>query len=576
MTYDTERKKAAKEPIIMVELDLDYCSRTFGVAPCTATAATGDDKCRNTLVTCRDRQNYANSPITYRFAEIHARVPPIAKAIPCVHSVRPAPTVRNPSKGLGARASVKVVLKDFPWHDRDIDQYASERSFSYEDRGTYFGRLIASNPYYEGRPMRIWHGFLGDPFSFDNFKERHYLIDKIDGPDSRGRVTITAKDPLKALDSGRHEYPSPTDSALTENINPNATTFGVTNIQFYSDGDYFVINDEAMRVTTVNVPSSQLEGVLRGLGETNNVSHSSGDSVQIMGVYSLQNCITAAKDLIINKANVSASYIDNTAWDAVQNEWFTGFNVERIIPEPTSINELLSSLMEQCGFDVWWNERTQKIDLKAIAPSQSDVAYNDNDNFLQGTIKITAQQDDRVSQVWYYWDKDKWLEPDKPQWYSRVTIITSGESANEYPESRIRTIFGSWIPDVSGLIVSTVAGRLINRFKNPPIKVQFSLELKDSDLWTGSDFIFDSRTHQDPFGNNNRIACEVLEAAEVDDVIKYRAQFTGQASTRYGEIAPNNLGITYETASQAQRDQYMFISNNDGLMSDGTAGYAIA
>ena len=57
MTYDALRTRFDREHIYIVELELDYCSLEFGVAPCTATGS-GDAKCFNTFETCQDLPNY--------------------------------------------------------------------------------------------------------------------------------------------------------------------------------------------------------------------------------------------------------------------------------------------------------------------------------------------------------------------------------------------------------------------------------------------------------------------------------------------------------------------------------------
>jgi hypothetical protein len=41
---------------------LDYCANTYGVSPCTATAA---QKCYNTYPTCRSRADYAYAKPLY-------------------------------------------------------------------------------------------------------------------------------------------------------------------------------------------------------------------------------------------------------------------------------------------------------------------------------------------------------------------------------------------------------------------------------------------------------------------------------------------------------------------------------
>ena len=55
-----------RQPFQYVEIDLDYCANTAGVAPCTA-SQTGDAKCFNTYATCNDTANFNLTTKTYRF-----------------------------------------------------------------------------------------------------------------------------------------------------------------------------------------------------------------------------------------------------------------------------------------------------------------------------------------------------------------------------------------------------------------------------------------------------------------------------------------------------------------------------
>ena len=65
-----------------VEIDLDYCSLSYGVGACTASIpTTGARKCMNTLKTCQVRTKFVNAPITLRFAQPAAYLPADIEAI---------------------------------------------------------------------------------------------------------------------------------------------------------------------------------------------------------------------------------------------------------------------------------------------------------------------------------------------------------------------------------------------------------------------------------------------------------------------------------------------------------------
>ena len=134
-----------RQPFQYVEIDLDYCANTAGVAPCAA-SQTGDTKCFNTYATCNDTPNFNLTTKTYRFCSPNGgKVPQGLDAIPCLRSISITPAEITAGKGLGLRAACAITMQDFPHSDIRIDPYVSERTYIPINRGTYFGKLKARN-----------------------------------------------------------------------------------------------------------------------------------------------------------------------------------------------------------------------------------------------------------------------------------------------------------------------------------------------------------------------------------------------------------------------------------------------
>ena len=97
--------------------------------------------------------------------------------IPCLRSISITPAEITAGKGLGLRAACSITMQDFPHSDIRIDPYVSERTYIPINRGTYFGKLKARNPFYNGRIMRVYSGYLEQDSSFDaaNFEVRTLL-----------------------------------------------------------------------------------------------------------------------------------------------------------------------------------------------------------------------------------------------------------------------------------------------------------------------------------------------------------------------------------------------------------------
>ena len=129
MSYSSESAKYGRIPTVFVELDMDFCANTYGIAPCTAAiGVTGTSKCYNTYATCQSKPNFNKITKTYRFCEQNADLPVGLSAIPLLKSVSFASQEITPNKGLGVRGSVSISFLDAPWPETEIDPYFRERT----------------------------------------------------------------------------------------------------------------------------------------------------------------------------------------------------------------------------------------------------------------------------------------------------------------------------------------------------------------------------------------------------------------------------------------------------------------
>lgn len=242
-----EHLESGRKPLIIAELDLDFCSNTYGnsltspkTGTCTASGASGTE-CYNTRVTCQDPANYIRGTKTYRFCEQNSDVISGEAGIPAIVQIPDcAPAKITSGKGLGDRASISIKLQDFPHHDRGIDPYVSTRSYTPEEQGTFFGKLLVRNPYFIGRTLRMRIGYITDPFDLASFRDCEYILDSINGPDKNYRYTIVAKDILKLADDKKAQCPKSTTGKLTSDLSgtssplPFSFTVSDTGINAYN------------------------------------------------------------------------------------------------------------------------------------------------------------------------------------------------------------------------------------------------------------------------------------------------------------------------------------------------------
>lgn len=575
MTHASEKVKVGRQPRVLVHLLLDTCSLTYGNAPCTASGSAGQE-CYNTRSTCQDPANFSQSTKTYKFCDDSARL--IDGYIPVLKSVTFSPPKLAANLGLGIRGSVRITLTDFPGHDRGVDPYVANRSS--EAAGTYWRRLLARNLYTKSRSIEVYTGYMGDAFAIGNFQKRVYVIEQIDGPDRRGQVTITGRDPLQLADDDRAKAPAPSGVALNGAITDSATTITVTDGTIFSANDYVRINDEIIKVGAVS--SNDLTGCTRAQWGTTADAHEDDDDVQLCLEYNATNVVDVIEDLLTNYvSNFDASWIPSTDWATEESNLLSGNSVTALISEPTGVKTLLEELVRQNLIRLYWSDVDQEVRLKAIAPGMLNASpdtYSDDHHFLRDSLRVMRDPKDRYSRVLVYYDLRDYagdLDGDNCR-KAYLSIDANAETAEQYGEERTLEIVSRWWDAGDKSTVEQQAVRLLQRFRDIPLRLGFSMDAKDSALGMADQFIADTDRMVAIDGSNLGPTMEVLAIKEAQPGHRIEGealqlQFTG----RYAFIAPNGTG-DYSAETEANKAAYAFIANDSGVMpSDGAQGYLI-
>lgn len=219
---------AISKKVQYIEIDVDYCSLTYSVAPCQASLVnsppTGTIKCFNTLATCQDRANFTNAPVTLRFAVPTNYLSQSIESIPSIKSIQFDPAQISLGKDLGQRATLTISFNDHRHSDTGagFDKYLTDRNYNPYTQGTFWGKFAARQPFVRGRPLR-WIVGNSDQ-SLGEMETRNFIIDSFSGPTNNGEFKLIAKDLLKLADGDRALAPTVSNGYLVSDITNSAAT----------------------------------------------------------------------------------------------------------------------------------------------------------------------------------------------------------------------------------------------------------------------------------------------------------------------------------------------------------------
>lgn len=573
-----------REPVQIVELRQPLCANTYGVAPCTASGA-ATSKCFNTRATCQDPNNFAlGTALSLYFSSGRVAERGVSGAtyiIPSLQSVSTAPTEINftggspDAQGLGTRAVCSITLADHPHTDQVVDPYLSGRTYDpmADDRGSFWSRWMVRNKHRQNVVLVVYEGYAGQALS--SMKKRTFFLQDITFDRSAGRVTITGKDVLSRIEERKAQAPIATGGLLRKAISNSDTTaeiIGATAADYPITGAVR-IDDELMLLTAATDKSwgVELEFSARGALNTTAASHSADDAVQWCLRYVDEDLPAILTDLLQVWGGIPASYLDTAGWATENTDWLSAYLLSAVITDPTSVTELVSELMEQVPFLLWWDERDALVRLKAIRGIDTTVpTITAETHILAGSFSIEEKPRERASQVWVYYGRRNYLKAvtDPTSYgYRFISANLSSEGDEEYGEASIRKIFARWIP--SQALAANTASKIATRFNEVPSECMFRMDAKDRDYWVGDTVVISHHMDVDDFGARRLRNWTIISAEEVvpGEVVEYRAVDT----TLYGRVSYiMAAGSGNYPGAGALPAKYGYIGDASGLLSDGS------
>lgn len=484
---------------------------------------TGTQKCFNTRSTCQDPANYDKGVLPLNFVDKRSPAPKDDFYIPSLGKVRVTPARLNPggadrnAGALGQRASITVPFTDHPYNDRLVDKYRTERDYDPVERGTFWTKWRARNPYYMQRPIRLRTGYLKDGVIVDEIT-REFVITGFSGPDAEGNVSIQGKDVLTLAEDEKAQAPVASQGKLAAGITATATSAtltpaGIGDSKYPASGQ-IRIGKEVVSFTR----SGDSLTLTRGQFGTDAKAHDEDDLVQLCLRYVSEAPQDILEDLLTNYAGIPASYIDKVQWDAEALDFLPRL-YSAIITEPQGVSKLISEMAQQMYFTVWFDERIGKIILKAVRLAQEDEVFelDDDKHLIADSVAWKDLSDELITQVWvYYGQIDPTEKIDQGSNYSTIAITAdpSAEGADKHNLRRIKTIFSRWIDATNASAAEDLGHRILDRYGNAPRQVTFRVDAKDDYLWLGNFIRLSNRLRVNQFGEVNSVNAQIFQAEE--------------------------------------------------------------
>ncbi len=579
-----------REPVQIVEIDVDYCALSYGEGACTAAlGVTGERKCFNMFRHCQDQENFSQEVLTLRFAQPRANMPMDQVYFPCLESASPRSATVNIGGAderfdpLGRRATVTVRLRDFPYHDSLLDKYQSGRKdgtaqtdeggYDPAARSTFFRKLKTRWPYYAGRSLRVIDAYL-DGSSVVALKTRHFVMTDM-SIDSGGSITINGKDILDLADNKKATCPRQSTGVLQKDVTETATVLdltpaGIGDVEYPASGKV-AVGSEIMSFSR----AGDIMNVERGQNNTSGTTHSAGDAIQVCYEIQRQRIDDVVRELLVDYAGIPAGFIPFANWQSEVTRWGTSVELTTLIPKPEGVAKLVGELAI-LGVNIWWDDVAQEVRLKMVRPPDGDAVYSVTDDNAIKAAFVDDLDEDRLTRVAFFSvqiDPTKSITDDdnfRQQW---LFIDPASESNLQYDGSKTREVFCRWLNTGDDTTIRIAARRLLQRLKDAPQRVRMVLDAKDSAIGPTDVLRVRSGVFVDETGAARMQPMQVLAIRDV--TAGHDFEVTAQSynlDVEIGYCAPNDAP-DFAAASDDERIEYIYCSDANGKLPDGSKSF---
>jgi hypothetical protein len=565
-TYDDFKNEESRKPCTKMVIVPDFCTRSFGEQPCTATGT----PCYNTYFTCKDKFAYERGSKEYTFVSGGSQ-PFRTGERPYLLSATYLPTEIKDNLTIGGR--VKAMLADEPDGDVGVDPYLSQRS---SVQGTFWKKFHARNPNLEKRYAYFYEGFEG--LAESGFQLRFVgAIENVDNSDWKQSFEVV--DLLRALKDVK--IPAKIDVKLLNDITVSQTEFVCESLEGLPAADGLIkIGDEIVHYDGLIPDQNMIVNITRGYLNTAPAATAAGAKISLIKYYPLTNMFDRILALLQEEGGIEKERIDLEAFSFWRDMPGGEPDVDAVIVDEETVETLVFELADLADCKIWQNEQ-QKITIRRNLPNIPGRTYkflSDSANFIKDSVKVNQNKGSRLTRAYAFWDRRALLTTGTEQQYMRreIAVDVEAESNNGYSVSKEKFYPLRWFSflnqqeeTVSNYLHATMVRR-VWRQKDPLPILTADVGMKDSDVLTGDFVKVTTNAIQDSAGNPlSRGTFEIIKRDPKDKAITLTLLRVCPRKVAFW--APEGLP-EYASATDADKE-YGYFCNERGVMDNEDGPY---
>ena len=481
---------------------------------------------------------------------------------------------------LGRRAWLSFQCADFAHSDITQDPYLTDRESDPREKSTFWRKWVQRQKFGKiGALVRVYDGYADQRIA--DYSRRTYILDKVsmnaDGASFACRDVLTRTEFLKA------QVPEPSSGILLLDLTDVATSFDLVGdvTEDYPASGTVRINDEIITYSarTFSDPDTTFTVTLRATDGSTADEHESGDLVQLCRRYTAATVSDVLTEFLCEDAKIEGQLVNLAGIESEDTAYLNAFILTTLITEPLAVSDLIGRMSQECGFYIWWDERTQRIEMqaiRAISSGELDTLWTHEDNIVADSFKVIERPKQRLNIINFYYNPiDFTGDLQKATNFANGLKVVNGTSS--LPEQygnllQTRDIFSIFLTTEAE--ANQTSSRLAIRYADVPQECEVYVDAKDRATWVGD--IVQISTPMIVDSNGDRVVRRwlVIEAEEVDP--GHLARYVCTDITLDGSVyLITENGIGNYTAALFD-DGNAFITDAFGLNSDGTTGATIA